>query len=325
VNTDESKLPEIFGEPMDAYDWLEVGTGEEWLVEGLVLAQSLTMVKGKRESGKSTLTMDFIRSYVMGEPEWLGRKILADNRGRVFYGVTDTNAEMEVSRAVRNLGIPRGRVQVQRIRRNSLNAETGKQLNAYLRASGFGLAVFDNGTGLVADIVKNEYTAPLFDGIKEIAGPGGLSVILVHHEPRGGASAAGNYSWEGESRWRMSISRIPGESLSSPERLVSLEGNAVSELADVVRVKMPRIGHPGSRFTLSEARNTVPEDRSKGQPVKADLWAKILSYGDREWASNADIADVVGTSEATVSRLLTGNGYKIGRKSYRGPGPLVKA
>jgi hypothetical protein len=65
------ELPGL-GPVMDIHEWLMVVPENQWLVSGLIANQSLNMIKAPRETGKTLISCDFTRSYVMGEPEWLG-------------------------------------------------------------------------------------------------------------------------------------------------------------------------------------------------------------------------------------------------------------
>lgn len=287
----------------DAYDWLADADPDQWVVEGLI-HNTLTMLTAKREVGKSLVTTDLAPVLTRGEDTWLGRKVKPGFPDRIYYLVTDAGTERDTSRRVVELGVPKGSVTVARVRRGPAEVAQWREFGEKLREDGYGLVVVDNGTGLVHDIVKPEYVNPLFDGLKELT-DAGLAVLLVHHEPKGGQSAAGNYIWESEPRWRLNLAKVGDE-----YRTLSCEGNALTDLPPVIPLRMPRKTHPGSRFTLADGRNRVSEVRSEERIDRHDEYL-LRMLGRSDWKSQSEIAESVGISQKTVSRVLTGKGYRL--------------
>jgi hypothetical protein len=278
------------------------------MVEGLILNKSVNLLKAKREAGKSLLAVDLAVALVRGETDWLGRTIAPGTPNGVYFLVTDAGAEVEIARQLARLGIkPEDMVTVARARRGPALVDQWARFGERLRAEGYGLVVIDNGTGLVHDIVKPESVNPLFDGLKELTAPDiGLTVLLVHHEPKMGTGAAGNYSWESEPRWRLSLSKVNGD-----YRSLVAEGNALSDMPPVIGLRMPRRTHPGSRFTLADDRNIAPEDRSASMDKDDERILKILSHGRADWRNQEEIAKAIGCSQATIARTFDRKGYAL--------------
>jgi hypothetical protein len=299
---------------MDIHEWLTIVPENQWLVNGLIANQSLNMIKAPRETGKTLLVCEFCRTYVMGEPEWLGRKYEDDSRGKVFYMVTDANAEADVSRQLANLGVPAERVKLARHNGEDLGTVNDwTNWGAWLQAQGISVLVVDNGTGMSNGVVDTEATGNLFKKLRAMTGPMGLTVILVHHEKNGGGTA-GNYSWESETRWRLTLTAPSGNPWNDDYRELSFKGNLnpPEDMPGVIPLRMPRRSHPGSRFTLTGGRNATAPERSPQRPDEQRvLVEKILALGRQDWKSQREIAEAIGSNQTAVSRAFNATGYTL--------------
>lgn len=306
---------------MDIHDWLMLAPESEWIFRGLIAQQSLNMFKSPREVGKSRLACDGIASYAKGEPDWLGGAYEGDQeRGNVYYMVTDANAEAEVSVLLAQLGVPRGRVQLGRyggeLRKSGI--EDWVRWGAWLQGvQGVSILVVDNGTGMTDGVVDTEESARLFKRLRAMTGPMGLTVILIHHEKNSGGTA-GNYSWESETRWRLRLSCPSGDPRHDPYRELIVDGGNVSEAGDIrerIPLRMPRKSHPGSRFTLTDLRNATPEKRSKEREEDHGDKFKALVAMERTWKTQEEMADAIGISPSGLRRILGEKGYSRDRKT----------
>ena len=313
MTTTEVQLPGL-GPAMDVHEWLGVVPENEWLVSGLIANQSLNMVVAKREVGKTLLICDFIAAYVMGEADWLGRQFEdTEPRGNVFYMVTDANAEAEVSRQLGNLGVPAGRVMLARH-----NGETHGSVDDWVKWAAWiqatqnvSVLVVDNGTGMSNGVVDTEATGTLFKRLRAMCGPRGLTIILIHHEKNSGGTA-GNYTWQSESRWRLRLTAGDDPRRNDYRELELDGGNAIALPADLpesIPLRMPRRSHPASRFTLTDKRNTAPEERSaKREEDHEDKFATLTSMA-RSWSSYGEIGDALGVSASKAERIVKGHGH----------------
>lgn len=299
---------------MDVLDWLLVVPDSEWLVSGLIANQSLTMIKAKREAGKTLLACDFIAAYVKNEPEWLGRRFEdGTQRGNVLYMVTDANAEAEVSRQLASLGIPAGRVAVARYNGEAHGTvDDWSNWGAWIRDTGnVSLLVVDNGTGMTNGVVDTETTGSLFKRLSALTGPMGLTVILIHHEKNSGGTA-GNYTWESGVRWRLRLSARDEKSWRSDYRELEFDGgnmNVPEDFPAAIPLRMPRRTHPGSRFALADRRNNTPEARSaERQEEHGDKFAALMSM-NRSWRSYAEIGKALGVSASKAERIIKDHGH----------------
>jgi AAA domain len=282
-------------------EWLVNDDGNPWLVDGMV-HDGATLWVAKRGVGKSLLTVDLAVSLARGDTEWLGRDIRPGN-GRVVFLVSDPKAERETARRLDAMGTPDGSVEIGRLRRGPEPAEQWAELARELKGSR--LVVVDSGTNLVHDTVKAEYTNPLFDGLNEIVAEN-IPVLLVHHIPKSGTLAAGNYGWEAWPRWWMYMG-ASGENF----RTLVFEGNENDDgLPRTVVVRMPRKTHPASRFTLADDRAAESEIRTL---ARQGNHAKLLTHMRErsDWRSQAHIAAELGISQSVVSRILTANGLRL--------------
>ena len=307
----EFLLPGL-GPVKDIHDWISLVPESPWLVSGLIAAESLNLITAKREVGKSLLVCDFLSSYLMGEPEWLGRKFEQDSRGRAMFMVTDANAEAEVSRQLTALGVPRGYVDLARHSGEMYAANAGdwahwgENLRTHRDTR---ILVVDNGTGMSAGVVDTEATSRLFKALRVVTGPMGLTVILIHHEKNTGGTA-GNYQWQSESRHRLSLAM--GD--SSDYRELSFQGGNTmlpEDMPEVIPLRMPRKSHPGSRFTLTDARNTVPEDRSATAHKNQERIDELVAMNRSDWSSQEELGQAVGLSQPQMGRVMRKAGYVL--------------
>jgi hypothetical protein len=284
-------------------EWLEGAPTDEWIVEGLIPDSAGELI-AHQKIGKTLLAADLAVALARNESEWLGRKIRPGS-GPVVFLVTDPRAEREIARRVHAMGAPEGSVIVGRLRRGPAPVEWWQQLADTLR--GARLVIVDSGTNLVHDIIKPELVNPLFDGLGELT-QANIPVLLIHHAPKSGNSAAGVYIWESWPRWLITMSGTKG----SPYRTLSCDGNAVTELPPVLVIKMPRPDHPGSRFRMTDGRNDGPEDRSPERASRDDERLRLMIEG-QPWGSQEDIAKSLGVSQKTVSRTLGAKGFALDR------------
>jgi AAA domain len=307
------ELPGL-GPAMDVHDWLMVVPDTPWLFRGRIACQSLNMVKASREVGKTLLVAEATVAYVKGETEWLGGQYDGpEDRGNVFWMVTDANAEAEVSQQLTNLGAPKGRVQLARHSGEIKgSAEDWMAWGAWLQGvHGVSVLVVDNGTGMTNGVVDTEASGALFKRLRAMTGPMGLTVILIHHEKNSGGTA-GNYSWESETRWRLRLSCPSGKPLTDDYRELSIDGGNILPPDDVPLVtplRMPRRTHKGSRFTMTERRNTTPEQRSeKRREDHGDKFKTLMEMGGT-WANYAEMGAAISASASQAERIVKGHGH----------------
>lgn len=313
TTTGTVELPGL-GPVMDVHDWLTVSPDNPWLFRGRIACQSLNMVKASREVGKTLLVAEASVAYVKGEPEWLGGQYDGpEDRGNVFWMVTDANAEAEVSQQLANLGAPKGRIQLAR-HSGEITGTVEQWVNwgAWLQGvHGVSILVIDNGTGMTNGVVDTEASGALFKKLRAMTGPLGLTVILIHHEKNSGGTA-GNYSWESETRWRLRLSCPSGKPLTDPYRELSIDGGNIlppDDIPLVTPLKMPRRTHPGARFTMTEKRNTVPEKRSEERQEDHGRMFRGLLEGGRAWASYGEIGQALGVSASKAERIVKEQGH----------------
>lgn len=282
-------------------EWLDGQPDDEWLVEGLIPDSAGELI-AHQKIGKTLLAADLAVALTRNETEWLGRKIRPGS-GPVVFLVTDPRAEREISRRVAAMGAPEGSVIVGRLRRGPAPVEWWQQLAETLQDAR--LVIVDSGTNLVHDIIEPKLVNPLFDGLGELV-QASIPVLLIHHTQKSGHSAAGIYTWQSWPRWLVTMTGTRG----SPYRTLSCDGNAVTDLPPVIVIRMPRPDHPGSRFRLSTDRSDGPEERS---PERADrdqeLLRRMLEGGP--WASQAEIGETLGISQAKVSRVLKAKKFTL--------------
>lgn len=154
----------------------------DWLVNGLVAKNDVTMLAGEPEVGKSFLTMDLAVAVLSGRDEFLGRSVM--HHGRVYY-IDEENPEDVVRQRLEKLG---------------LSAEDSKKLK-YVHHKAVRLdkeperiiqdimdfdpelVIIDSLTRIhTGDENSAGFIAQLFnDGINPIVRNTGAALLLLHH------------------------------------------------------------------------------------------------------------------------------------------------
>jgi hypothetical protein len=165
--------------------------------------------------------------------------------------------------------------------------------------------IVDSGTNLVSKVIDTEEVGGLMDGLSEVV-DAGITVVLIHHTPKVGRDAAGCYAWESWPRWIVRVEKTGGA--RGDQVRLTYDGNENPDVPDHLSVWLPKHARPGSRFRLVErgAEHTRSQERQRSD---LGLVSKIQARSD--WRSQQEIADALGVSQATVSRVLKAYQYKL--------------
>ena len=101
---------------------------------------------------------------------------------------------------------------------------------------------------------------------------------------------------------------------SSDYRELSFQGGNTmlpEDMPEVIPLRMPRRTHPGSRFTLTDARNAVPEDRSATADKNQERIDELVAMNRSDWSSQEELGQAVGLSQPQMGRVMRKAGYVL--------------
>lgn len=308
-----------------AREWLEdLGdSGDEWIIPGLV-CDSLTIIYGKPESGKSTLAVNIAAALSNGSSVFGASPRSGETPQKILIVGTEANTRQEYPRRLERAGANMDNACLEyagdgRFSRESvIRAEHG----------GIDLVVVDNVQGLTDgnDTVDSATAKLVYDKVRPFI-DAMVPVILIHHastahrDSARGNRMSGNTQFEAMARWHVEVQKENG----SDRRLLG-SGNMDTPHTFQVRVDDDLV------MSLRDA--PVPEDKPEDKPKRsavtmdrrAEVWAMAPTVQESTVSGVArEIEDRTGYSMHTVRGDLS-KGVKAGKLvKAEGQSPLYRA
>jgi RecA-family ATPase len=266
-----------------------------WVIEGLAIERTLTLLSGKEGEGKSLLSMGLAAGVAQGE-EVAG---LTCRRRNVLV-IDAENGEYEIHRRVRALGLPGERITLVEAIDFHLGRDLAR-LEALIAEHKPGLVILDSFRSLWPGGDENDSAAAaaVLDPLRNLLRRRGPAGILLHHVSRSGNDYRGNSAIGASIELGFRLSRHQGDPEARERRSLR---NFKCRPAPEPKVRWMRL-HAEREQVFIESADPF-EEKEPSVPKRADLAPRLLAAASEpiRWP---DLARAMGREpkDGTARRL----------------------
>jgi AAA domain len=281
-----------------------------WVIEGLAVAGSLTLLSGKEGEGKSLVSMALASGVGSGED--VAGFVCSHNDAMILDA---ENGEYEIHRRVKNLGLPSAGVDVVEADGFHLGRDLG-ELEALLLKAKPGLLVLDSFRSLWPGGEENDSAsvAGVLDPLRNLLRRLGIAGILLHHVSRAGNDYRGTSAIGASIELGFRLGRHNEDPESRDRRFLRcFKCRPAPEPED----RWLRLHLERNQVFIDQAESFAVEGEEKGAlpPARAELAPDLLANAGAPIAW-PDLARAIGRSpkDGTARRLrddLLGSGELV--------------